>query len=366
MQPNPASLARYARALSFRAFDPRNSVGRRDPRSLNVAIIDHLNPFLLDKNALLNSKAVRRLSGKTQVVTAPSNTHIRTRRVHVDEVIAIAVTVSEILGLNTHLCEAIALGHDIGHTPYGHLGEEIISELADPLKFRHEHFGVVVAQDIERKGFGLNLTGETLLGILHHSSGGCPNTESRTDLPQEIFVVRFADKVSYTFADPNDINRLGFFSDTPQLGQEMEEMLSWFGSNQRARVMECIASLVEESSDQRRVSFAESKTAVHFKALRDWMYKKVYRTLDRQFHRDAFRMVYMEVKKLFSNPLAVMALLTDREIGKLVDAILQDGIGLTLEHFRGLGIMEIVPYLENVDIFHSDLSWLSERYRVDR
>ena len=129
-----------------------------------------LRGFQNDKNKLLHSKANRRLLEKTQVQSGPENINIRSRKSHTDEVMANSVIISEGLGLNTPLCEAIALGHDIGHVPYGHVGESTLSELCGE-KFRHEVFGVCVAQHIERRGQGLNLSLPVLEGILAHSGG---------------------------------------------------------------------------------------------------------------------------------------------------------------------------------------------------
>jgi len=176
------------------------------------------NQFILDLYKLQQSKAMRRLANKTQVFPDPkSNRHIRTRLIHTLEVASIAGIIAEILGLDVQLTQAIAHGHDIGHAPFGHLGEEFISTITGQ-EFRHEVFACVVAQHIERQTHGLNLTLPTLLGIRAHSRGkgkmslslvtmknGCVDT-----VIFEADIVMYADKIAYCFSDISDIFDRGY------------------------------------------------------------------------------------------------------------------------------------------------------------
>ena len=144
------------------------SIGRRYVEDVDTLIQD---PFLNDWSKIKHSKAYRQLSEKAQVIPLSGNSYVRHRGSHTGEVEAISVAISELLGLNTNLCRAISVGHDTGHIPYGHLGEEKLWEIIGDKSFRHSTFGVVRSQHIERKGKGLNLTYETLRGILGSSRG---------------------------------------------------------------------------------------------------------------------------------------------------------------------------------------------------
>jgi dGTPase len=202
----------YLNSLFFSQFVSSQSLGRR--YSLEELDDDHLylgafNPYFIDREKIRLSKSLRRLEDKTQVfIDHRSNPHIRNRRSHTDEVVSIAVYIAQILGLNVYLVEAIALGHDIGHSPYGHLGERIIGELSGR-DFRHYIMSVVIAQFIERNGKGLNLSWEVLEGIANHSRGA-GGLKINPDLPLEYAVVMLADKVAYTFSDLNDALRCGY------------------------------------------------------------------------------------------------------------------------------------------------------------
>jgi dGTPase len=162
------------------------------------------SPYLIDaQHKILPSKAIRRLDSKTQVLTGILNKHVRTRLSHTYEVISFAVLAARILGLNENLCYAIALSHDIGHPPLGHNTEKFISTISGKT-FRHEIFAVVIAQKIERKGNGLNLTYQVLEGILNHSRGSDSLFLPEKSTP-EANLAMYADKIAYIFADINNI-----------------------------------------------------------------------------------------------------------------------------------------------------------------
>jgi dGTPase len=186
------------------------------------------NPFQSDKSKLLLSKAYRVLWKKTQVFSIPESPLVRTRMTHVMEVVANCITISELLGLNTDLVEAAAIGHDIGHVPYGHPGEEWMKKnlpgLAD---FCHERMGVITAQKIERAGRGLNLTWHTLEAMMCHSGN-----MAKEGMSQEAWVVNYGDKITYLFHDYNDIYHTTRGS-YPWKPAGLEELVESFGSNQR-------------------------------------------------------------------------------------------------------------------------------------
>lgn len=154
--------------------------------------------FQRDRDRIIHSNAFRRLKYKTQVFLDPERDHYRTRLTHTLEVSQIARTISRALMLNEDLTEAIAIGHDLGHTPFGHAGERALDEIC-PLGFRHNEQSVRVVEHLEKNGRGLNLTFEVKDGILNHTSGVAETLEGR--------VVRLADRIAYINHDIDDAVR---------------------------------------------------------------------------------------------------------------------------------------------------------------
>src|SRR5713101_6811948 len=184
--------------LSDRAVLAADSKGRErdeEPDPLRTA-------FQRDRDRIVHSKAFRRLKHKTQVFIAPEGDHYRVRLTHTLEVAQIARTAARALRLNEDLTEAIALGHDLGHTPFGHLGEEALTPfLGRP--FRHSEQSLRVVDFLENDGQGLNLTWEVRDGIVHHPwSMPSPST-------LEAQIVRFADRIAYVNHDVDDAIRAG-------------------------------------------------------------------------------------------------------------------------------------------------------------
>ena len=260
--------------FSSQAFDSNKSKGRKNQEKEEMIVFETIDdPFWIDEQKIIQSKSFRRLAGKTQVFPLSSNSMVRNRLIHSLEVKSIAETIAKILGLNVSLVRAIATGHDTGHTPFGHLGERAISKISGQ-EFRHEIFGPILLEQIERKGKGLNLCHETLEGIRHHSRGG-GNLAINKKIPLEYSVVMLADKIAYTFSDINDSLRFQRFQKN-----ELPESIKKLGKNQREQVSSCITSLCLESASKGYLSFSDSETAKNFKDLRDWMYQKVYLVLD--------------------------------------------------------------------------------------
>ena len=158
-----------------------------------------------DRDRILHRKAFRRMKDKTQVFVAPQGDHYRTRLTHTLEVSQIARTIAKALRLNEDLVEAIALGHDLGHTPFGHAGERAL-DAVNPDGFAHYKQSVRVAQILEKNGEGLNLTWEVRDGILNHRTSGNPST-------LEGQVVRLSDKIAYIHHDMDDAQRAGIFQE---------------------------------------------------------------------------------------------------------------------------------------------------------
>ena len=158
-----------------------------------------------DRDRILHSESFRRLKDKTQVFLLPEGDHYRTRLTHTLEVSQNARTVAKALRLNEDLVEAIALGHDLGHTPFGHAGERALNRVC-PLGFKHNEQSVRVVEVLEKNGKGLNLTAEVRDGILNHQTAGMPSTlEGR--------VVRICDKIAYIHHDMDDAIRAGVLSE---------------------------------------------------------------------------------------------------------------------------------------------------------
>lgn len=217
--------------------------------------------FARDRDRVLHSKAFRRLKHKTQVFLSPEGDHYRTRLTHTLEVSQIARTISRALRLNEDLTEAIALGHDLGHTPYGHAGEYALNECC-PHGFRHAEQSVRVVRELENDGAGLNLTLEVQDGIACHTARQAFTLEGR--------VVRFADKIAYMNHDFDDAVRAGLLS---------ESDIPWdvkyaVGRNKSERIASFVQSLVENSSDDIRMS---TEVFMAFNTLRAFMFETVYK-----------------------------------------------------------------------------------------
>lgn len=174
--------------------------------------------FQRDRDRIIHSKAFRRLKHKTQVFIDPEEDHYRTRLTHTLEVAQIARTIARALRLNEDLTEAIALGHDLGHTPFGHAGEaaldEVIKEFVPSLSFRHSEQSLRVVDFVEKQGEGLNLTYEVRDGILHHSKGNADlSLDTRGPATLEGRVVKIADRVAYINHDIDDAIRAGIITE---------------------------------------------------------------------------------------------------------------------------------------------------------
>ena len=215
--------------------------------------------FQRDRDRILHSKAFRRLKHKTQVFFSPYDDHFRTRMTHTLEVSQIARTISRALDLNEDLTEAISLGHDLGHTPFGHSGERVLNELM-PNGYKHNEQSVRVVTFIE----DLNLTQETLDGILNHSYDCLPST-------LEGQVVRLSDKIAYINHDIQDAIRARIISndDIPC------ETVEYFSTTNRIRLTKIINDIVENSYGKDKILMSD-ECFEQFINLRTWMFNHVY------------------------------------------------------------------------------------------
>ncbi len=218
--------------------------------------------FQRDRDRIIHSKAFRRLKQKTQVFLAPEGDHYRTRLTHTLEVSQIARTAARALRLNEDLTEAIALGHDLGHTPFGHAGERALNVL-NPGGFRHYEQSVRVAQRLEKDHHGLNLTAEVLEGFARHTGGEWAATpEGR--------LVRYADRIAYMNHDIEDAMSAGVLREDG-LPQDIVAVL---GATKSRRITTLITSLVENSAGGEVKMAPEVER--HYLALHDFMYATVY------------------------------------------------------------------------------------------
>lgn len=216
-----------------------------------------------DRDRILHSKSFRRLKGKTQVFLAPEGDHYRTRMTHTLEVSQNARTVAKALRLNEDLTEAIALGHDLGHTPFGHAGERVLNRIY-PEGFHHQEQSVRVVERLEKNGCGLNLAREVRDGIRNHSTAGTPST-------LEGKIVRLCDKIAYVNSDIDDAIR-GRVIREEELPKEYTEIL---GSTLRERLNTLIHDLISCSMDKNDIVQSEEMDAA-LKGLRKFMFDNVY------------------------------------------------------------------------------------------
>jgi dGTPase len=223
-------------------------------------------PFQRDRDRIVHSKAFRRLKHKTQVFVAPEGDHYRTRLTHTLEACFISRTVARALGLNEDLTEAIGLGHDLGHPPFGHIGEEVLDEaLAEHgAHFRHNEHSLRVVEVLEGEGRGLNLTEQVRDGILRHTGPGRPATlEGR--------VVRIVDRVAYINHDIDDAVRAGIIAEGDLPAEEIELL----GSTGAERVDELVRDMVERSRAAGEIEQSEEVGSAMLR-LRKFMFGRVY------------------------------------------------------------------------------------------
>ena len=225
-------------------------------------------PFQRDRDRIVHSKAFRRLKHKTQVFVAPEGDHYRTRLTHTLEACIISRTVARALGLNEDLTEAVGLGHDLGHPPFGHIGEEVLDEaLAEHGGgFRHNEHSLRVVEVIEegRDGPGLNLTEQVRDGILRHTGPEKPATlEGR--------LVRIVDRVAYINHDIDDAVRAGIISESDLPAEEIELL----GATGPERVDALVQDMVERSRAAGDIEQSEEVGGAMLR-LRKFMFERVY------------------------------------------------------------------------------------------
>lgn len=237
----------------------RNSKGRKIPEPE----CDLRPVFQRDRDRILHCKSFRRLKQKTQVFLSPKVDHYRTRMTHTLEVSQNARTIAKALRLNEDLVEAIALGHDLGHTPFGHAGERALNQIC-PEGFRHNEQSVRVVERLEKQGEGLNLTEEVVDGILNHKSAGHPHT-------LEGQIVRLSDKIAYINHDIDDAIRGGILKEEDLPGEYTQVL----GHGTRARLNTMIHDVIINSMNQPEIRMSQRVMEATM-GLRKYLFEHVY------------------------------------------------------------------------------------------
>ena len=271
--------------LAVRSYD---TAGRARPEPDECSL---RTPFQRDRDRIVHSKSFRRLKGKTQVFIAPQGDHFRTRMTHTLEVAGISRGVARALRLNEDLTEAIALGHDLGHPPFGHTGEEALDRCLKRLGsgFRHNEHSLRMVDVLERGGAGLNLTAEVRDGILNHTGPGTPAS-------LEGLIVRLVDRFGYVNHDIDDAARADILDDADLPG----EPIALLGRTSSERIDTLVHDLVETSAQAGDIRQSPPYEDALL-GLRSYMFEHVY--LGPQARADSARAAAM-VEELFAHHLA--------------------------------------------------------------
>lgn len=234
--------------------------------------------FQRDRDRIIYSKAFLRLKNKTQVFFAPDGDHYMSRLTHTLDVSQIARSIARGLSLNEDLTEAISLGHDLGHTPFGHVGERVLSKLS-PSGFKHSEQSLRVVDVLEKDGKGLNLTFEVRNGIVNHTKKGNPAT-------LEGAAVSLADRIAYINHDIEDAIRAGFLK-----AEELpKDAVKVFGRDTSERINTAILDIFHHSNEQPFVKMSDEK-AQALDALRSFMFEHVYERANKLIQESAERML---------------------------------------------------------------------------
>ena len=268
--------------LSPFASQASKTIGRVSPE----ALCELRTEFQRDRDRIVHCKAFRRIKHKTQVFIAPQGDHFVTRLTHTLEVAQISRTIARALNLNEDLTEAMALGHDMGHTPFGHIGEDELNKL-HPSGFRHNHQSLRIVDRLEKEGKGLNLTWEVRQGILHHSKprGDFLSPGLAEGMSLEAQVIRISDAVAYLNHDLLDAFRAEVLTET-SIPQDIQEVL---GKRHSQRINTMVSDIVVTSQATMEPGrfpavpeigmSADLRDAVY--ALREFMFQNVYVPEDR-------------------------------------------------------------------------------------
>jgi dGTPase len=255
------NVREHTEEFEYQYLSPKAAKSREAQRQNPMEECAFRTKFQRDRDRILHSKSFRRLKRKTQVYIVAGD-HYRTRMTHSLEVSQISRTIARALRLNEDLTDAIALGHDVGHTPFGHAGEAAMAKLIG--HFSHNEQSLRVVEYLERGGTGLNLTAETRDGILNHTGPNLPKTyEGR--------IVRTADRIAYLCHDYDDSIRAGLLlpEDLPA------EVAGCFGTDTSSMITSMVADMIETSSARGEIAMSEEVARV-MDAFRRFMFRHVY------------------------------------------------------------------------------------------
>lgn len=250
---------RERKVLSEFATQSAFSKGRKLPEGQ----CDIRTDFQIDRDRILHSKAFRRLAHKTQVFISPMGDHYRTRLTHTLEVAQIARNIARALSVNEDLTEAIALGHDLGHTPFGHTGEHCLKQLTNN-QFSHNKHSLRVVDLLENEGKGLNLTFEVRDGIINHPTSGKPSTI-------EGKIVQLSDKIAYINHDIDDAIRgkVLKFEELPRAS------IAVLGETYSERIYNIISNIINESQNSNQIKMSPTMHEA-FYSMRQFLFDRVY------------------------------------------------------------------------------------------
>ncbi len=296
--------------FAVRSYETRGRAEAEDACRLRT-------PFQRDRDRIVHSKSFRRLKDKTQVFMAPRGDHFRTRLTHTLEAAGISRVVARALRLNEDLTEAIAVGHDLGHPPFGHTGEEALDAVLHERfgrHFRHNEHSLRIVEVLERDGRGLNLTAEVRDGILNHTGRGEPAT-------LEGKIVRIVDRVAYINHDIDDALRAGILS----LGDLPREEIALLGATGAKRIDALVHDLVETSAGQGDI-LQSPEIGRAMLGLRSFMFERVYLGAAAESERNR---ATATVRRIFEDVAAHPDELPAGRPGDLADRITDYVAGMT-------------------------------------
>lgn len=296
----------------------KNSAGRlREEEQCDIRPV-----FQRDRDRIIHSKSFRRLKDKTQVFLSPMGDHYRTRLTHTLEVSQNARTIAKALQLNEELVEAIALGHDLGHTPFGHAGERALNRVS-PYGFDHAEQSVRTVDLLEKDGQGLNLTFEVRDGIRNHQTKGHPMT-------LEGCVVRYSDKIAYIHHDMDDAIRAGLLSEE-DVPAKIREVI---GRTTGERLDHFIHDIVSNSYGKDRISMSEPVQKA-MQDLRRFMFERVYQNPEAKGEEGKAEILVETLYDYYLHHLELLPedLLSLMEKGEPRERIVCDYIGAMTDRF---------------------------------
>lgn len=320
--------------------------------------------YFIDVEKIRGSDSLKRLAYKTQVFTQVNCAHVRTRLIHTMDVIGVGLTIAEKFNklkhkdfeINSKLVEAICMGHDVGHTPFGHCGERVLKKINGD--FNHNKNSVVLLELIEDKGTGLGLTKETLTGILKHTRK--EGFDGKNDDKFEHTIAAYADKFAYIFNDIIDAQKYNILSQKPKNAIKL-------GHTKKEQISTCINALIKESLEKGYISFTNSEEAELFYEIKKYMNENVYSKVDSEIAPKLIGSVHDFLGNEFKNhdPLLLTSLLTDNEVLEINKYLVSKTAYLNQlckEIF--ISISEIIPYSEGFKVDYNliDEKWINSLY----